>query len=31
MNDDPHPYANVPEDFIRVPSFFGMTGLALKT
>jgi hypothetical protein len=31
MNDDPHPYANVPEDFMRVPAFFGLTGLALKT
>lgn len=31
MNDDPHPYANVPDDFLRVPAFFGLTGLALKT
>lgn len=31
MNDDPHPYANVPDDFLRVPAYFGLTGLALKT
>ena len=31
MNNNPHPYANVPEDYLRVPAFFGLTGLVLKT
>ena len=30
MNEHPHPVADLPEDFVKIPSIIGLTGLVIK-